>query len=506
MTGSSSLSIAAASALKRRAVPRCRSYLSTGPSVSRLPSAASVVASSSDSNSGSGSNSSPSSSSASSSSNNNSNGSSSSGSNGNGSSPSTATAQEAKADLATAPNRGKSTSGGHHHAAAAGASASAKQGVASANPPPSSLASIAYEAFFSNGRPLLQHEMLPPRPKHPAASLFASSTSTSKPGSGSSTGAGSLTAFFTGDGALAAFGSMNPFESQSQWRRRIRTISPDRFSKLVDGLAGLEGQGTKDASAADAAAEGEAATSEPRWLISSFIPQSDRVALESAKLEEEERLKEEEEEAVQSALERGEDPDVARKLGIEADLIILGEPNGPSPDWSRGVATYLAEKGRAYEAPPAPQARRKDAGTVGGDDASSTSPAALSEQEIQEAIEDAASRMPHAASTAFYTDDDPNLILSHALVQVTLPLALKWDRLVSQMDAVALDRPEKALEGIDLTKLDARIPRVKAPHAERDAYDVQMDSVRRKRRKKIRKHKYKKLRKEQRAERQRMKK
>lgn len=257
----------------------------------------------------------------------------------------------------------------------------------------------------------------------------------------------------------------------------MRTIAPERFNELVDGLAGIE-------------AESEVATEDgaTRWLVSSFHPESDRVAVESAKLEEEERVREEEEEAVQNAMDRGEDPETARKLGAEADLIILGEPHGPSAEWSRGVATYLAEKGRAYEAPPAP--------STGG----------AADMDAADHFE-----APHVSNSVFYTDDDPNLMLSHALVQSTLPLALKWDKLVAQMDAVALNDPSRADAVVDTTKLDAELDgaalkgKVKvSPLLE--AHNIMMDSVRRKRRKKIRKHKYKKLRKEQRAERQRMKK
>ena len=254
----------------------------------------------------------------------------------------------------------------------------------------------------------------------------------------------------------------------------MRTIAPERFNELVDGLAGVEAETA-------VTAENEAT----RWLVSSFHPESDRVAVESAKLEEEERIREEEEEAVQNALERGEDPETARKLGAEADLIILGEPHGPSANWSRGVATYLAEKGRAYEAPPAP----------------TTGDAAVFEATEIEA--------PHVANSVFFTDDDPNLMLSHALVQSTLPLALKWDKLVAQMDAVALNDPLRADAVVDTSKLDAELEplkkRVKVS-ALLEAHNIMMDSVRRKRRKKIRKHKYKKLRKAQRADRQRMKK
>ncbi|SNX86226.1 uncharacterized protein MEPE_04935 [Melanopsichium pennsylvanicum] len=338
----------------------------------------------------------------------------------------------------------------------------AKACTASANPPPSSLVNVAWESFFSNERPLLQHEMLPPRPKR--AGIFGST----------SPSGGSLTAIFTTDGSLATFGNFAA-ESQQQWRRRMRDIAPERFNELVDGLAGVDAQ--------NAATVESGAT---RWLVSSFHPESDRVAVESAKLEEEERIREEEDEAVQNALERGEDPETARKLGAEADLIILGEPHGPSADWSRGVATYLAEKGRAYEAPPAPS----------------------NDEVVGAAVEQL--EAPHVANSVFFTDDDPNLMLSHALVQSTLPLALKWDKLVAQMDAVALNDPEQANTVVDTTKLDAELEPVKGKRVKvsplLEAHNIMMDSVRRKRRKKIRKHKYKKLRKAQRAERQRMKK
>lgn len=258
----------------------------------------------------------------------------------------------------------------------------------------------------------------------------------------------------------------------------MRNISPERFGQLIDGLAGVESETAVNA----------ADDSATRWLVSSFHPESDRVAVESAKLEEEERIREEEEEAVQNAVERGEDPETARKLGAEADLIILGEPHGPSAEWSRGVATYLAEKGRAYEAPPAPVA-------------SDAAAAAEASEQLEP---------PHVASSIFFTDDDPNLMLSHALVQSTLPLALKWDKLVAQMDAVALNDPSRADAVVDTTKLDAKLEPVKGRRGDVSpllaAHNIMMDSVRRKRRKKIRKHKYKKLRKAQRAERQRMKK
>lgn len=256
----------------------------------------------------------------------------------------------------------------------------------------------------------------------------------------------------------------------------MRTIAPERFNELIDGLAGIE---------AETQVAADDATT--RWLVSNFHPESDRVAVESAKLEEEERIREEEEEAVQNAMDRGEDPETARKLGAEADLIILGEPHGPSTEWSRGVATYLAEKGRAYEAPPAP----------------STGEAAdLDAAEYFEA--------PHVANSVFYTDNDPNLMLSHALVQSTLPLALKWDKLVAQMDAAALNDPSRAEAVVDTSKLDAQLDGAAFKNVKvsplLEAHNIMMDSVRRKRRKKIRKHKYKKLRKAQRAERQRMKK
>ncbi|PWZ01905.1 hypothetical protein BCV70DRAFT_156738 [Testicularia cyperi] len=331
---------------------------------------------------------------------------------------------------------------------------SATRGVTPANPPPSTLPNVAWESFFANDRPLLQHDMLPPRSKQGSLSRSA------------------FQAIFTSDGNLAAFGKFSG-ESPQRWRRRMRGIEPERFDELIDGLAGLQqAEG----------AEVDAAEDATQWLVSSFQPESDRVAVESAKLEEEERLREEREEAILNAEERGEDTEAARKLGAEADLVILGEPNGPSPKWSRGVATYLAEKGRAYEAPPAPR------------------PA--SEAGAKEAIDleaDLAAAQA-AGSSEMLAFEDTNLLLSHAMVQQTLPLALKWDKLVAQMDAAALNDPTKASATIDLSQLNANL------HTTSDGEHVSLDSVRRKRRKKIRKHKYKKLRKSQRAERQRMKK
>ena len=66
------------------------------------------------------------------------------------------------------------------------------------------------------------------------------------------------------------------------------------------------------------------------------------------------------------------------------------------------------------------------------------------------------------------------------------------------------------MSAVDTTKLDAELDTVRGKRVKvsplLEAHNILMDSVRRKRRKKIRKHKYKKLRKTQRAERQRMKK
>ncbi|CAD6970345.1 unnamed protein product [Tilletia controversa] len=58
--------------------------------------------------------------------------------------------------------------------------------------------------------------------------------------------------------------------------------------------------------------------------------------------------------AIARALERGESTAVPAKLGVESELVILGEQGGPSVEWARGAALWLAENGRAYWPPAAP--------------------------------------------------------------------------------------------------------------------------------------------------------
>lgn len=319
-------------------------------------------------------------------------------------------------------------------------------GVTPANPPPSSLRNVAWESFFSNDRPLLQHELLPPKSEQGFAQLHVDGNS------------GKLTGVVAADGMFGKF----PSSSSMQWRRRIASIESERFGKLIEGLAGTQES---------------AATTKPdnRYLEHLFRPESDRVAIESAKLDEEERLREEQEEAVHYALERGEDAEAARKLGAEADLIILGEPEGPDPEWTRGVALHLAENCRAYEPPAPPQVQD-------GTKVAEHAPSSMSDRIVE---------------SVYLTDDDPNLLLSHAVMQSSLPLVLKWDALVAKMDAAALNDPSQATNSVvDLTRLNAKL----------NKSEVRLDSTRRKRKKKMRKHKYKKLRKLQRPERQKLKK
>lgn len=265
-------------------------------------------------------------------------------------------------------------------------------------PPPASLPSVAWESFFAGQRPLLEHELLPRRSRLHHTSPTA---------------------------------ALEESVQEQRWRRKAKRIEAERFAALLETLSS---PGAEERSAA--------------LRKHQFYPTSSKVAQESARLEAEEVEAEERENAKAAAIERGEDPEVAVRLGAEADLVVLGEPEGPNPEWSRGVATYLAEKTRAFE-PPAPPAR----------DGLST--------EVESS---------NARTSVFVTDDDPNLLLSHALVQNSLPMALEWDRLVAQMDAVVLGEPGKAREGVKLAGIGA-------------SGDVNMDSVKRKRRKKIRKHK-----------------
>lgn len=176
-----------------------------------------------------------------------------------------------------------------------------------------------------------------------------------------------------------------------------------------------------------------------------FTPSSPAVLAASQYVERMEREAEIRELVMANAIEQGEDVERAARLGSEAELVVLGEPAGAHKDWAPGVATHLDTHTQPYVPPQfgsAAPPRRVRVRSIDADAAA---------------------------------DEDAHLWLMQGLVQTRLRADHEWRTFVA-------------------SKLG------EAP------YSVSLDSVRRKRRKKMNKHKYKKLRKRQRAERQRLKK
>ena len=248
-------------------------------------------------------------------------------------------------------------------------------------------------------------------------------------------------------------------EMQSAYPQKIENIEQERFVSLLDRLANAK-SGSKG---------------------------GEIIKKEAKKLESEQNRRKDVEEAVKSALERGENPATAKALGSEAGLVILGEPEGPNPSWARGTATHLAESTRAFEPPSLPGKTQKAALEKKGEEL------ILESKDMSANIKIIDER-----------GEDPNLLLSHAMVQATLPSALSWNRLVAKMDAATLQEGG-SLSFVDVHSLNAEL----LPIAEKlisESQVVEMDSTKRKRRKKMRKHKYRKLRKATRIERSRLKK
>ena len=244
------------------------------------------------------------------------------------------------------------------------------------------------------------------------------------------------------------------------WPRKVASLDFARFSKLVDSIS-KPGVG------------------------------SEAIHIQAVALEQEESHRKDVENAVANALERGEDTSVVANLGSEAELVVLGEPSGPNPKWPRGVATFLAERTRALE-PPAAPLMEGEAELV----------QAMEKLEMEELA-----RHFTGSENAFtmqnMSEDDPNLLLSHAMVQATLPARLQWDSVVAKMDAATGDK--LATSPVDLSSLNANLLQAEEKASD-EGDEVHMDSVRRKRRKKMRKHKYRKFRKATRVERTRLKK
>lgn len=329
-------------------------------------------------------------------------------------------------------------------------------GITPVTPPQTSLSSVALQKFFAGERPLLEHHVI-------AASsegqdqLEQDSLQDQDTRDRLETISAELLKSLHESGHVSASELKHATvviaaatEAQTSFPKRVDNIDQDRFVTLLDRLAG----------------DGKSGDLNGVQLVQQ----------EAQSLESEDRQRRDTETAVSNALERGEDPSVAKSLGTEADLVILGEPEGPHPSWARGVATHLAQSGRAFEPPATP--------------AHPGEQALAAEQESREA----------SASIKIIDEreDDPNLLLSHAMVQATLPPALAWDRLVAQMDSVTLG--DKARKAVDVGVLDANVS------ASGEDNEVALDSTKRKRRKKMRKHKYRKLRKATRIERSRLKK
>lgn len=338
-------------------------------------------------------------------------------------------------------------------------------------PPQTSLTNVALQNFFAAQRPLLEHHVLS------SSNSFADETEKtfSRKGKGEEgemmSKLGSLSAALMQSLHESGHISESEMEDatvviaaapemQTPYPQRIENIEQERFVSLLDRLTSMNSEMTG----------------------------GELVKQEAKNLEKEQNRRKDVEDAVSNALERGENPATAKALGSEADLVILGEPEGANPSWARGTATYLAQSTRAFEPPSQPVP--SDANKVA--DADTGKNLNLESKDLSANIKIIDER-----------EDDPNLLLSHAMVQATLPPALSWNRLVAKMEAASL-KEGGSLSFIDVNTLNAKL----LPIAEKSSTepDVEMDSTKRKRKKKMRKHKYRKLRKATRIERSRLKK
>lgn len=352
-------------------------------------------------------------------------------------------------------------------------------GLEPVSPPKTSLSSVATQAFFALDRPLLEHVVTSVPSSKPISQTSMSQVSGDQD---EKTASWLRTVIENAHEAIMETASQASRLSQEELSRttfviggsldtmnepanaqKVTSLSYDRFVKLVDNLA-MSNTGLES------------------------------VYREAKTLEEEATLEQDVEKAVAEALERGEDASAARKLGSESDLVVLGEPDGPNPDWPRGVATFLTEETRALE-PPEAKVEAEE-----GKDVEATSEQAMKLLNVQE-LAKAFAGEDSAYTVRKVTEKDPNLLLSHALVQAILPPRLKWDRIEAQMNAAAgITTSEGSKTSYDISALNAD------PLSATEADTVNMDSVKRKRRKKMRKHKYKKFRKATRTERNRLKK
>lgn len=237
-------------------------------------------------------------------------------------------------------------------------------------PPPTTERSLHLQQLYAQHRPLLEHELLPARPRR----------------------------LIQRDLLLTEF---EEEPQQGNWRRCSRGVDAATFSAMLDRLAQLQVT--------------PRAKRMRRQARRATPPTSPVVYAESKRIERMERDADDREEAIANALERGEDVTRAERLGAEADLVVLGEPDGSQKEWGRGVATHLGVHTEPYVPP----------GT----------------------------RVPRTAYIAPVNeqgmDQDAHLWLSHALVQNRVQAAREWDETLwrlgdtVQMDSVRRKRRKK---------------------------------------------------------------
>lgn len=241
-----------------------------------------------------------------------------------------------------------------------------------AAPPPTTERSLHLQQLYAQHRPLLEHELLPARPRR----------------------------LLNADMQLAEF---EQAPEHGHWRRRSRGVDSATFNAMLDRLAQLQ--------------VAPRAKRMRRQARRASPPTSPVVYAESKRIERMERDADATEEAIANAVERGEDVVRAERLGAEAELVVLGEPNGSQKEWGRGVATHLGIHTEPYVPPGARTPR-------------STYIAPVNEDTMHQ---------------------DAHLWLTHALVQNRVHAAQEWDALLEklgdkpnvQMDSVRRKRRKK---------------------------------------------------------------
>ncbi|PWN25747.1 hypothetical protein BDZ90DRAFT_275646 [Jaminaea rosea] len=455
--------------------------------------------------------------------------------------------------------------------------------VVPVRPPPHSQISVGLQAFFSQGRPLLEHNNI-----FDKSHAFGGSTDASHFDAASTMAANANAMVVvlpeSPDNKMAAGRSIDAeikrkatalVERMMEMREKLEAASPEARGAMFKDMTGGASLTPVDANA-DMTAEqkllssllaspskDDNSSSRVKFLsFSLHLPPLRSISSSSfdsilspsagkpkaktplslhVSIAQEQAWQAEKARAVSSALERGEDTTVAESLGPEADLVVVGEPEGARAEWGRGVASYLARFGNAYQAPPAPVASEAAANVKGLDDVTSyqvrsDERSSLEEEEDLdvEALEASSPASSPVWPLSHGSLEDVNLWLGHALVQDQTRAALEWTRVLAQMDASVnggrTARLPSMREGLmNLRSLRAfpagsevrsrgletiavrptqnmTIEDTKTVGEQGEDVVVQMDSTRRKRLKKMNKMKYKKLRKRQRAERQRLKK